>query len=989
MSSTTTNIGLYKKNPSTDGNDTFDINTMLNDNWDRIDAQIGAQVSVSPPPAAVNLVNGLQVVNVPQSSPFDNLNVKGRTLVNLLGRDGNCEDVSKWVTIQLTAALDSTNKAIGSNSFRGTLTSTQGVIESAELISRLNLTKNYLIVSDIKNGSATNGLALWNVVGSSQTQTNVITDTTKFQVAYVTLGSANLTGAISAKVRFVINGLSGQIAYVDGIRLYEIAATEKAYIDGLTTANAQAYIAAKYPYVDDIKHVSAPYLIKYGENQAPTFNEATLHANAVVSEPYKLTLSATANSQLNYIDIPAIVGQQYTFSITHNGKIALDPIDSSGGAMIGGTGWSTAQSITFTAPNLAKSIRLYFSNDTLGAGTFTFSNPMLNLGSTAKPFKPRNDDRLAFLNTQLASNLDVTVYDSLFKRDGKYFVEKRFKDMVLDGSLAWIFGEDAVGYKKVYINTVVGMYNSQTTKTAVKYDGKILTNYSGSVSTGDIVYTNGASNVVEMWIFDTDSGWGETYTPTADEIKAYFYGWAMHDSSSTSLPYITGTKRWRKVGNAAGNGTVGVDYNLSVMPTTPTTWLGSTPYKLTYQLATPTFEEIQVEESMSLHAGLNQIEVGQGVVVREKANPYIRPQLDFVLINASNFVKNRTNRILVIYKNGKEDKQWTIYSNYVGSVSAYGGASATISYANFDPTATYEVTYIALDQYLLSTSLQAINIETASNLKTVVDSVVQNQADLERSVTELFTSVSNGKTAVASAITGKGIPASGSDSFTTLSTKISSISTGSGNAVAADVLAGKTFTNGMSSGLTGTMPNRNTSQIGLNGAGSLGRMAIQVPNGYWDGNSSVYWDDPDFIAANIKSGVNIFGVVGDMTTLKSAKFSNANPVSTNYSSPPNSFFLDFTGLTFAPKFVLFYGTSVSMIANGGGGGMLGITASATTDSTNFLGGGSYFSVNGGSFTVSCTLTNVTSTGCRVTYYAQGNSGVGWGGGGTFTTVLIG
>ncbi|GIO39084.1 hypothetical protein J41TS12_39450 [Paenibacillus antibioticophila] len=45
-------------------------------------------------------------------------------------------------------------------------------------------------------------------------------------------------------------------------------------------------------------------------------------------------------------------------------------------------------------------------------------------------------------------------------------------------------------------------------------------------------------------------------------------------------------------------------------------------------------------------------------------------------------------------------------------------------------------------------------------------------------INELFTSASNGKTAVAAAITGKGVPASGSDTFTQLATKIGQIVTG-------------------------------------------------------------------------------------------------------------------------------------------------------------------------------------------------------------------
>lgn len=45
-------------------------------------------------------------------------------------------------------------------------------------------------------------------------------------------------------------------------------------------------------------------------------------------------------------------------------------------------------------------------------------------------------------------------------------------------------------------------------------------------------------------------------------------------------------------------------------------------------------------------------------------------------------------------------------------------------------------------------------------------------------INELFTSASNGKTKVATAITGKGVPASGSDSYDTLSNKIKNIKTG-------------------------------------------------------------------------------------------------------------------------------------------------------------------------------------------------------------------
>ncbi|MBZ9615283.1 hypothetical protein [Clostridium estertheticum] len=39
MSTNTTNLALYKADPLTDKDNTFNIKTMLNDNWDKIDAK--------------------------------------------------------------------------------------------------------------------------------------------------------------------------------------------------------------------------------------------------------------------------------------------------------------------------------------------------------------------------------------------------------------------------------------------------------------------------------------------------------------------------------------------------------------------------------------------------------------------------------------------------------------------------------------------------------------------------------------------------------------------------------------------------------------------------------------------------------------------------------------------------------------------------------------------------------------------------------------
>ncbi|MDQ0114347.1 hypothetical protein [Paenibacillus harenae] len=122
-------------------------------------------------------------------------------------------------------------------------------------------------------------------------------------------------------------------------------------------------------------------------------------------------------------------------------------------------------------------------------------------------------------------------------------------------------------------------------------------------------------------------------------------------------------------------------------------------------------------------------------------------------------------------------------------------------------------------------------------------------------ITELFTSVSDGKELLAAAITDKGVPTAAEDSFQEMADNISDIVLGSGNAQLADVLSGKTFSNDSGPGKVGTMANRGAVNI-------LPGMANQtVQQGYHNG-AGIVQGDTDLISANIKAGVNIFGVAG-------------------------------------------------------------------------------------------------------------------------------
>jgi hypothetical protein len=91
---------------------------------------------------------------------------------------------------------------------------------------------------------------------------------------------------------------------------------------------------------------------------------------------------------------------------------------------------------------------------------------------------------------------------------------------------------------------------------------------------------------------------------------------------------------------------------------------------------------------------------------------------------------------------------------------------------------------------------------------------------------------------------------------------------GSGNAVASNLLSGKTAS--VDAGdIVGTMPNKSTAYSGAvayDGNSSVGRLYMQPGYGYYDesGTAWIYRDDPNFIAANFPNTKNIFGLQGTM-----------------------------------------------------------------------------------------------------------------------------
>lgn len=689
----------------------------------------------------VTIPQGVSIVHSGRKSRFKDMRIGGRTLVNLLGRDGNCESTSVLPPLpsDVTLSLDTTNKVYGNNGIKFTVVRTVdgGVLFNSPDESLLTDGGYYIYLVELKNGNLEGGLQAEVYLDEARYYAPLITSTSGFSLSHVKFqynGETNLACEVWWGGSNQNN--SGNYGYIDGARLYEI--TEDEY-DALETMTADE-IAAMYPYVDDMKHVNAVYVRNPGKNLfAPATKCSAFSGTAWnVNAPYNVTDVKPTSGDYDIFGFYSTVipGQIYTISslvdsvgATGSGGYLDVQLVADDGTPSAGTESSKLQNgtlqVTYTIPNGIHRVRvsLVVHGDT--TGTFTFSNFQMNIGSAALPFEPQQPSYMYLPDCNLRANVGDSVRDELYMDgEGKPRVVRRYWEMVLDGSLPWTLSTpDFTGYKQVICpHTSFGGIPANTTNlTGIKYDGKVLKSVNTQTG-GDEIFSGGSN--LAILISDTDSGWGDSYTtPTADEIKAYFYGWRMGDG--LGAPYTgSGNKYWYNL----------VDSSLfSSTPDVPPTIIaaGYSPYRLMYQLAQSVDEPVTYEGALMLYDGPNQIEMGTGIVVWEAANPQGNAsymELNVVAYAGSMFTY-RTASIFSLYRDTEKD-DWKIDQ---GS-SPYGKYRAFIETNRFDPSAAYSVTYLALDKYLLGIAPSSITGAVTANIKETVDDAVEAISGLRRDV---------------------------------------------------------------------------------------------------------------------------------------------------------------------------------------------------------------------------------------------------------------
>lgn len=555
----------------------------------------------------ITLKSGLQAITTDHDTPLKVINIQGRTLINLLGRDGNCEDINRWGKYQVTNELDPDNKTNGVYGLK--TISAMGTGGASLSVARVDFKEDrfYILLGMLKNGTG-NDTSLSVSSFLSSTRSNLVTNKERFELAY-----AKISGLTNDQSRIAVNitGPPGTYSFADEIRIYEITKEEYNAIDTMTPEQ----VAAKYPYLDSLQNVNAVYIV-----------------------------TKAVDGRKSYMYLPTC---------------------------------------------------------------------------------------------QFAASMDGSTADRMYiDNEGKPRAVRQLRRMELDGGLPWTFHKNNTGFKSVKLDNV-GSQGISGSQNVVKYTGSLLSR-NPSLSTLDSSHLHSNQQTLYVTIPNSDSGWGPDYEPSQDEIKAYFYGWVMFNSTAGPNPDTpannvfndSGAKQWCRRTDGANRGSW--RDSTSTVPTTMAPEF--TPYLLQYQLAAPVDEPLEHEGILMLYEGTNQVEVGTGIVVREKVEPFLgngKWNINNTNWSRQSVLDHQARYLKEIYKDGVADKTWS----RVNSPASINGQFAQSLYG--DPSSVYQVTYLALDAYKIGIAPTEISTEYAENLRGTVDSLVRESKNALTRITVL------------------------------------------------------------------------------------------------------------------------------------------------------------------------------------------------------------------------------------------------------------
>lgn len=527
MAKNTSNIDLVK--PGVD--EFYDVNIM-NSNLDKIDSYTGEIKNkiYNGSIQNTNLQLGCNRIQIPEIPVSPKIEFTGFSYVNLLGRDGNCEDLSKWGIYNSTPTTDTVNKVFGNSSIKITISSSDGgnIFKSFANLN-INTSKYYMLTAYVKNGNASTGIVLvkdGNGGGVPLATAHTI-DNTKFTRVGILIQPSDLH-ASNALYPFV-GGTSGQYAYVDGVMLNEITAAE--YAAGLPAC------MAKYPYIESYTCLTNPYfenrrynLVRNGncEEGIAGWTQFTAGTSIVVEgNRFKVTAESTVGMgtkvklkpNTNYFFSGNVTGG------TSGGVICLMKTDYSEAIKFGAG--------TFNSASNTEAI-VYLNN--LTANGYCYYDSLMLVEGTTAPTEYKSCDLERFVvEGQFTSDDKVTIENGYVSGllNWKHTAPLYGKDYNWEFNLA---GESGLHLKRVCIPNEMSVFPNIVTTPVLADIGHVVVKYNGKILRGDVeplIYEDTylahdgitGTNRFYISIPDADSGWVEPINPNNDEVKAFMNGW--------------------------------------------------------------------------------------------------------------------------------------------------------------------------------------------------------------------------------------------------------------------------------------------------------------------------------------------------------------------------------------------------------------------------------------------------------------------------------
>lgn len=675
----------------------------------------------------LTLQPGLQVVHAEKDARFKLGEIRGRTLVNLLGVAGSCENETLYSQFSgsatptfFTTTVDDAHT--GTRGIRATW-DTPDMGGSFAKYAPISLVegRTYLASVYVK----TNNTKMGGRVAIRKATGNVIAPTTQRSTSYTYSYLKFIADGTESGVGcfFEVNNLQGFISY-DSVCVYQLSNEESIAIDGMSPEQ----ISERYPFVPTgIIGVENPYVMNTSGNLLPPFYEWSIVEpdKVEIKAPYTLSLTNGTVGATIYTDLPAKAGDIFTLygqieDSNIKGYLTVGFYKDNELLSWGLEIYSNSDPSSFICPDGTTSIKIVCAVQESNSNTISYSNVILTVGPDLAPFRQQCKSMLAFQADLYANPEDSDDTDILFEQGGEYLKLTKWKKIVLDSSLEWEgAGNSGSTEQDPYFILRAklpkrGIFNSQF---VTKYDNFPLYKAQVGVWGQSDAAILADDNYIYISISNADSGWGVDYTPTAEEIKVYFLGWKMFVGGSGDVipPYNgEGLRAW--VGRTA----YGFVANTETTALPLVSVAGYEPYQFLYRLANEIVEPVLSEGSLLITEGKNLVEVGTGIVLREKAPILENPNLAVAMGDVGNPSEFKIYKVIESYKNNIYDPTW-----YRSKINPYGLEKMRLDWGHYDRTAVYSITYIKLDRSLM----QPFNGRLAGNEKLQISDLTAGVAE--------------------------------------------------------------------------------------------------------------------------------------------------------------------------------------------------------------------------------------------------------------------